>query len=120
MPYVGDGLHHFGWNACSSALCPWMPHPHLERRYLVLPGSRSSRLYVVDTGDDLRDPRIVKTIELEEIERKTGYSRVHTVHCGPTASDVNALGNPEGDGPAGSSSSTTSRSTSRAHGSARS
>ena len=22
MPHVGDELHHFGWNACSSALCP--------------------------------------------------------------------------------------------------
>src|SRR5690606_26173593 len=31
LPYVGDELHHFGWNACSSALCPTAPHPHLER-----------------------------------------------------------------------------------------
>jgi methanethiol oxidase len=38
MPNVGDELHHFGWNACSSALCPWMPHPHVERRYLVARG----------------------------------------------------------------------------------
>jgi selenium-binding protein 1 len=22
MPNVGDELHHFGWSACSSALCP--------------------------------------------------------------------------------------------------
>lgn len=35
MPYAGDELHHFGWNACSSALCPYAPHPHLERRYLI-------------------------------------------------------------------------------------
>ena len=32
MPQVGDELHHFGWNACSSALCPSAPHPHIERR----------------------------------------------------------------------------------------
>jgi methanethiol oxidase len=32
MPNTGDELHHFGWNACSSALCPWAPHPHVERR----------------------------------------------------------------------------------------
>ena len=38
MPNVGDELHHFGWNACSSALCPWAPHPHVERRYLLVPG----------------------------------------------------------------------------------
>jgi selenium-binding protein 1 len=100
MPNVGDELHHFGWNACSSALCPWMAHPHVERRYLVVPGLRSSRLHVIDTVDPLQ-PEIVKVIEPEEIARKTGYSRVHTVHCGPDGIYVNALGNPEGDGPGG-------------------
>src|SRR5437764_10665409 len=43
LPNVGDELHHFGWNACSAALCPTMPHPHIERRYLLVPGLRSSR-----------------------------------------------------------------------------
>ena len=43
MPNAGDELHHFGWNACSSCLCPNAPHPHVERRYLVVPGLRSSR-----------------------------------------------------------------------------
>jgi 56kDa selenium binding protein (SBP56) len=28
MPNAGDELHHFGWNACSSCLCPNHPHPH--------------------------------------------------------------------------------------------
>ncbi|MGH9671740.1 MAG: selenium-binding protein SBP56-related protein, partial [Bryobacteraceae bacterium] len=23
MPNAGDELHHFGWNACSSCLCPY-------------------------------------------------------------------------------------------------
>ena len=41
MPNVGDELHHFGWNACSSALCPTGPHPHVQRRYLLVPGLRS-------------------------------------------------------------------------------
>ena len=27
MPMPGDELHHFGWNACSSCLCPNAPHP---------------------------------------------------------------------------------------------
>ncbi|HWM09762.1 MAG TPA: selenium-binding protein SBP56-related protein [Solirubrobacteraceae bacterium] len=45
MPNAGDELHHFGWNACSSALCPWAPHPHVERRYLLVPGLRSSRIH---------------------------------------------------------------------------
>jgi selenium-binding protein 1 len=101
MPYAGDELHHFGWNACSSALCPWMAHPHVERRYLIVPGMRSSRVHVLDTKPDPRQPRIVKVIEPEEIARKTGYSRAHTVHCGPDGIYVNALGNPGGDGPGG-------------------
>jgi selenium-binding protein 1 len=46
---VGDEFHHFGWNACSSCLCPNAPHPHVERRYLVVPGLRSSRIYILDT-----------------------------------------------------------------------
>jgi methanethiol oxidase len=101
LPYVGDELHHFGWNACSAALCPTMPHPHLERRYLLLPGLRSSRIYVVDTKPDPRQPRILKTIEPAEIHAKTGYSRAHTVHCGPDAIYVNAIGAPDGGGPGG-------------------
>src|SRR5581483_7582186 len=49
MPHPGDELHHFGWNACSAALCPSAPHPHVERRYLLVPGLRSSRIHVIDT-----------------------------------------------------------------------
>jgi selenium-binding protein 1 len=98
MPGPGDELHHFGWNACSSALCPWAPHPHVERRYLLVPGLRSSNIHVVDTKDDLR---IAKTISAEEIASKAGYSRPHTIHCGPDGVYVSALGNPEGDGPGG-------------------
>lgn len=101
MPNVGDELHHFGWNACSSALCPWAPHPHVERRYLLVPGLRSSRIHIVDVKDDPRTPRLAKVIEPEEIARKAGYSRPHTIHCGPDGIYVSALGNPEGDGPGG-------------------
>ena len=57
MPNVGDELHHFGWNACSSALCPWSPHPHTERRYLLVPGLRSSRIHVIDVKEDPRSRR---------------------------------------------------------------
>ena len=99
MPNVGDELHHFGWNACSSALCPWAPHPHVERRYLLVPGLRSSNIHVIDVKDGA--PKLVKTIAAEEIARKTGYSRPHTVHCGVDGIYVSALGNPEGDGPGG-------------------
>ena len=44
---------------------------------------------------------MVKVIEAEEIARKAGYSRPHTIHCGPDGIYVSALGNPEGDGPGG-------------------
>lgn len=101
MPDVGDELHHFGWNACSSCLCPNAPHPHSERRYLVVPGLRSSRLHILDVRDDPRNPRIVKVIEPAEIAEKTGYSRLHTIHYGPEGIYVSALGNPQGDGPGG-------------------
>lgn len=101
MPYPDDELHHFGWNACSSALCPYAPHPHGERRYLIVPGLRSSRIYVIDTKPDPRQPRIVKVIEEGELAKRAGYSRPHTVHCGPDGIYVSALGDPQGDGPGG-------------------
>ena len=101
MPGAGDELHHFGWNACSSCLCPNSPHPHMQRRYLVVPGMRSSRIHILDTVPDARQPRIIKVIEAEEVIRKTGYSRPHTAHCGPDGIYINALGDAEGGGPGG-------------------
>ncbi len=101
LPRAGDELHHFGWNACSSALCPYAPHPHVERRYLVVPGIRSSRIYILDTKPDPRNPSIVRIIEPEEVFARTGYSRPHTVHCGPDGIYVSALGAPDGNGPGG-------------------
>lgn len=98
LPYTGDELHHFGWNACSSALCPYAPHPHLERRYLIVPGMRSSRIYIIDTQPDPVRPHIVKVIEPEEVMAKSGYSRPHTVHCGPDAIYISALGSADGNG----------------------
>jgi methanethiol oxidase len=101
MPGVGDELHHFGWNACSSCLCPNLPHPHVERRYLIVPGLRSSRIHVLDTKPDPKRPVIVKTVEAEQLAERTGYTRPHTVHCGPDGVYVSALGNAEGQGPGG-------------------
>jgi selenium-binding protein 1 len=86
---------------CSSALCPYAPHPHLERRYLVVPGLRSSRITVIDTKPDPRSPRIAKVLEPEEVMKRSGYSRPHTVHCGPEGVYLSALGDRTGDGPGG-------------------
>ncbi|MFI7599550.1 selenium-binding protein SBP56-related protein [Actinoplanes sp. NPDC049681] len=101
LPHTGDEVHHFGWNACSSALCPTAPHPHVERRYLIVPGLRSSRLYVLDTKDDPRNPVLVKEIAAEELAGKAGYSRPHTIHCGPDGIYVSALGGGSAEGPGG-------------------
>jgi methanethiol oxidase len=101
FPNAGNELHHFGWNACSSHLCGYAPNPHMERRYLVVPGTHSSRIHIVDTKPDPRRPRLVKVIEGDEVIRKTGYSAPHTVHCGPDGIYMNALGAPNGDGPGG-------------------
>ena len=98
LPHTGDELHHFGWNACSSALCPYAPHPHVERRYLIVPGLRSSRIYVIDTKDKPTAPEIIKVIEPGELAERAGYSRPHTVHCGPEGLYVTALGGANGHG----------------------
>jgi selenium-binding protein 1 len=101
MPNVGDELHHFGWNACSSHLCAYAPHAHVERRYLVVPGTQSSNIHIVDTKPDPRNPTVIRTIDAETVAKRTGYANLHTAHCGPDGIYVNALGAPGGDGPGG-------------------
>ena len=105
LPTAGNELHHFGWNACSSALCHQGHGDHgrpLERRYLIVPGLRSSRTYVLDTRPDPRRPGVVHEITAEELARKAGYSRPHTVHCGPGGIFLFNLGGANGnDGPGG-------------------
>ena len=101
FPNGDNELHHFGWNACSACLCPQAPHPHMERRYLIVPGIASSRIHILDTKPDPRQPKLVKVIEPEEFIRKTGYIAPHTVHCGPDGIYGSALGSASGDGPGG-------------------
>ena len=105
LPTAGNELHHFGWNACSSALCHQGHNGHgqpLERRYLIVPGIRSSRIYVLDTKPDPRNPKVVHEITAEELAAKAGYSRPHTVHCGPGGIFLFNLGGANGnDGPGG-------------------
>ena len=96
MPNMGDELHHFGWNACSSSC-----HVGgLERRHLVIPGQRSSRIHVVDTKDR-RNPELTKVIEPEEVF-EYDLSAPHTVHCIPDGQIVlSMLGDADGDLPGG-------------------
>ena len=66
--------------------------------------SRDCVLHASISSTPKPDPRkleIVKTIEPEEIFARTGYSRPHTVHCGPEGIYVSALGAPNGGGPGG-------------------
>jgi methanethiol oxidase len=96
MPNVGDELHHYGWNRCSSAC-----HGP-DRSHLILPGFRSSRIHVVDVAGDPRRPRIEKVIEPEEFVRETGYTRPHTVHCMPGDNVViSTLGDADGNAAGG-------------------
>jgi len=97
MPEVGDELHHYGWNACSSC----HGDPTKKRRFLVLPGLLSSRIHTVDTADP-RTPRLHKVIEPEEIARKTNLSAPHTVHCLADGTIMlSMLGNAKGEAPGG-------------------
>jgi selenium-binding protein 1 len=96
MPNIGDELHHFGWNRCSSAC-----HGP-DRSHLIVPGFRSSRFHIVNVADDPRKPYIEKVIEPGEVVAKTGYTRPHTVHCMP-GNDivVSMLGDADGNGAGG-------------------
>jgi hypothetical protein len=79
-------------------LSPLTGHAFLERRFLIIPGLRSSRIYIVDTRPDPTQAKIHKVIEPEEVFKKTGYSRPHTVHCGPEGIYVSTLGGGGKDG----------------------
>src|SRR5436190_21904864 len=73
LPTRGNELHHFGWNACSSAFAHAGHHTDgLQRRYLLLPGLRSSSVHVYDTQPDPRQPILVRTVRPEELAEKAG------------------------------------------------
>ncbi|WP_458209913.1 selenium-binding protein SBP56-related protein [Haladaptatus sp. NG-SE-30] len=96
MPNRGDELHHFGWNACSSSC-----HVDgLERRYLIVPSFRSSRIHIVDTKHR-HHPELTKVIEPEEVF-EYDLSAPHTTHCIPDGKIViSMLGDAEGELPGG-------------------
>ena len=97
MPNIGDELHHIGWNACSSC----HHDASKERRYLIVPGVRSSRIHILDCVSDPRAPRIAKVIEGDEIKEKTDLSAPHTVHCLGPDIILSMLGDAKGDAPGG-------------------
>lgn len=97
MPNVGDELHHFGWNSCSSC----HGQDGKSRRFIVLPGISSGRIHIVDT-EDPRAPKLHKVVEGKEIAKKVNLSAPHTVHCLADGDImISMLGDAQGEGPGG-------------------
>jgi selenium-binding protein 1 len=94
---VGDELHHMGWNACSSC----NDDGSMERKYLIVPGVRTSNFYIIDTATNPRKPTLFKTIDGDEIKEKVNLSAPHTVHCLGSEIIVSMLGDAEGNAPGG-------------------
>ncbi|KAG7543034.1 Selenium-binding protein [Arabidopsis thaliana x Arabidopsis arenosa] len=63
MPFVGDELHHSGWNSCSSC----HGDASADRRYLVLPSFISGRIYAIDTKENPRAPSLYKYVDPKEL-----------------------------------------------------
>ncbi|EYU32716.1 hypothetical protein ABFS82_14G038900 [Erythranthe guttata] len=77
MPYIGDELHHSGWNSCSSC----HGDSSASRRFLVLPSLVSGRIYAIDTLKDPKAPSLYKIVDPKEVIQKTGLAYPHTAHC---------------------------------------
>ena len=99
MPNVGDELHHFGRNRCSSAC------HGADRSHLIVPGFGSSRIHVINVADDPRAPRLEKVIEPEEIIAKTGYTPTthRPLHAVVTTSSSRCSAMPTATAPVASS-----------------
>ena len=96
MPNVGDELHHYGWNRCSSAC-----HGP-DRSHLIVPGS-----LVADPHPRRRRRSAAAAARARDRARgdraRRGLTRPHTVHCMPGDNVViSMLGDADGNGPAGS------------------
>jgi methanethiol oxidase len=97
MPSVGDELHHFGWNACSSC----HGDPEKVRRFLVVPGLLSGRIHILDTAV-ASSPKLHKVIEPEVVVSKTSLTAPHTVHCLPSGEImISMLGDGQRNAPGG-------------------
>jgi methanethiol oxidase len=97
MPNIGDELHHFGWNACSSC----HGDENHSRRFMIVPGLNSGNIHIVDTADP-KKLKIHKVISGSEIAKKTDLSTPHTVHCLADGNImISMLGKADKTGPGG-------------------
>ncbi|XP_064653208.1 methanethiol oxidase-like isoform X2 [Lineus longissimus] len=98
MPYVGDEIHHSGWNACSSCF----DNSSKCRSKLILPSLISDRIYIFDTRTDEKNPKLFHIVEPEEIHAKCDLGTPHTVHClGNGEVMISAMGDAEGNAKGG-------------------
>jgi len=91
LPYLGDEIHHTGWNACSSCY----DDSSRSRSRLIVPALGSDRVYIVDVKTDPRNPQLDKVIEPWEMHA-LGVGSPHTTHC---LADGNVMISTMGDGP---------------------
>ena len=97
VPGIGDELHHMGWNACSSCF----DDASMARKYLLVPGVRSSNIHIIDCATDPRNPTLFKVIDGADIKAKTNLSAPHTIHCLGSEIIISMLGDAQGNAPGG-------------------
>lgn len=99
--FVGDELHHTGWNACSS--CYNMKGTKSDadvpvRNRLVMPALKSDRIFIVDTGTNPKAPKMFKVIDGADM-RALNCSTPHTTHCLPSKEImISIMGDADGNG----------------------
>jgi len=94
LPYLADEVHHTGWNACSSC----HDDESKVRNRLIMPCINSSRIYVIDTGTDIRSPRLFRIVEPSEMFERAGLSTPHTTHCLANGEVmISCMGDPQGN-----------------------
>jgi len=91
FPYLGDEVHHTGWNACSSCF----DDSSRSRSRLIVPALGTDRVYIVDVKTDPRNPKLDKVIEPWELHA-LGVGTPHTTHC---LADGNVMISTLSDGP---------------------
>ena len=97
MPIIGDELHHMGWNACSSC----HNEKDIKRKYLIVPGVRTSNIYIIDCFSEPKKPSLFKIISGDKIKKIVNLSSPHTVHCLGSEIIISMLGDKLGKGPGG-------------------
>jgi methanethiol oxidase len=74
LPEGDNGAYRVDWDRPRSRPASSMPNESPQRRYLVMPGLRSGRHFVLDTQPDPMHPRLVRVDEADEAVLTTGHS----------------------------------------------